>query len=240
MRGGAEWESIMFSASRPGLIPSRGKTTPSAERQQREWASPLTPATGCEHPLCSNPTLTSIPVDSCVKPPSFHSSPLHRLNCSPSADALRKETGRREAAHIVAVQARVLLFRLTGPDCQRRGRGGAACPARVQKTCATQCEESHTALESKTCCTTLLQHSKLHSENQEAFSPPLWLFNLLLHVSLKSILFVVILLALAFITQLQIQLTPTNNANYNFYIFTVKKLDFYTVICLILIIKRCE
>lgn len=68
--------------------------------------SPLIPATACKDPLHSEPTVTSIPVDSCVKPPSFHSSPLDKLHRYPAADLLKRKQGdvrRFEALYIVGV-----------------------------------------------------------------------------------------------------------------------------------------
>ncbi|CAB1421124.1 unnamed protein product [Pleuronectes platessa] len=52
----------------------RGKTTPSAERQRQERASPLHTSSSSssrveDPPLSSQPAVPSIPVDSCVKPP---------------------------------------------------------------------------------------------------------------------------------------------------------------------------
>lgn len=162
----AEWESIIFSASRPGLIPSRGKTTPSAEWQQWEWVSPLTPA--WEDPLCSNPAVTSIPFDSRVKPPSFHSSPLHKLNSYPPAGTRGGDEGRREAFTLLLlswIEFSVLPVRFR---CQCWGQGGAACPARAQRSCTTQCEKSQTALKKvKNTLRNLFPAHELHSQNQK-------------------------------------------------------------------------
>lgn len=169
----AEWESIIFSASRPGLIPSRGKTTPSAERQQWEWVSPLTSATAWEDPLCSNPVVTSIPFDSCVKPPSFHSSLLHKLNSYPPAGTRRGETKGdvRQFTLLLLlswIEFSVLPVRFR---CQRWGQGGAACPARAQRSCTTQCEKSQTALKKvkNTLCNLFPAHRASFTKPENCF-----------------------------------------------------------------------
>lgn len=165
----AEWESIIFSASRPGLIPSRGKTTPSAERQQWEWVSPLTSATAWEDPLCSNPVVTSIPFDSCVKPPSFHSSLLHKLNSYPPAGTRRGE--RREtwgSLRCCCCPGSSFLFYLSDSDASAEvkvvqrvlpePRGPVPPSVKNPKLLYRK---------SKTHCATFFQHTELHSQNQK-------------------------------------------------------------------------
>lgn len=77
---------------RLGQIPSRGKTTPSREAAAAGVIEPPDPCSLRGSPLSSEPAVSSIPVDSCVKPPSLHSSRLDKLQLCPPADLLKRRS----------------------------------------------------------------------------------------------------------------------------------------------------
>ncbi len=82
-------------------------------------------------PSTQRPTVTSIPVDSCVKPPSFHSSLLDQRHRDPPADLLKRRSKEMRGGlrQLMLLVSRIIVdvFHVQMPNV-------AVCPARIQIT----------------------------------------------------------------------------------------------------------